>query len=129
MAVFRKLLKNRKGDIIIPVVDKLRWVPDYSKASSTNLWSSSTSTTITESGFVTTRVCYYKINANCELYIYINGLEVSYCAGEARGPNNAVVSSVSGVFPVSVGDIVSYGYTSGASANSKMCKFIPGKWA
>lgn len=104
-----------------------KWVPDYSNYGSTNLWASSSTTTITENGFVYAFINAYKTNANSQTNIKINGKIVAQSHAEARGPNNAVVCDCSGIFPVSAGDIVSYDVHSG-NVNSRDCYFIPGKW-
>lgn len=105
-----------------------RWVPDYANRSNTNLWANSTTTTITDFGFVTCVVNSYKVNTNSRTYIYANGKEMAVDAAEARGPNSAVVSGASLVLPVSPGDVISCGMTDGGGYNIKNCYFMPGKW-
>lgn len=104
-----------------------KWVPDYDNYGSTDLWASSSTTTIAENGFVYAFINCYKVNSNSEANIKINGKIVARSNAEARGPNNAVVCDCSGIFPVSAGDKVSYDVHSG-SINSRDCYFIPGKW-
>lgn len=128
MGIFKKLLKNGKGDTIIPVVDRYKWVPDYSRMSDTNLWGNSVTTNIENDGFVYVWGNYYLVNANCEVHIRVNNKIIMSEATEARGPNSAVVCNASGVIPVSAGDVVSITYSSGASPNRRICQFIPGKW-
>lgn len=103
------------------------WVPDYSNAGSTNLWGSSTTTTITDTGFVACTINGFGVNTTSNINIQANGLIVARGTGEARNPNNAVQTFAYAVIPVSSGDIISCNF-GGASVNCKTCYFIPGKW-
>ena len=126
MAVFRKLLRNRKGDIIIPVVDKLRWVPDYSKAETLSLNSNGSATIASgKCGWVVYYYYGYSVNQNHELYIKVNNQNVFSQTQEAPAPNSARAIQGRCMFPVSGGDVI----TQSGSSAGKSAVFIPGKWA
>lgn len=128
MAVFRKLLRNRKGDIIIPVVDKMCWVPDYTNMKSTNLWGSSSSATVQETGFLVFSVNAWKNGTSITLKMLVNGKQV--CITESyKDFNNNNSATLSGMVPVTAGDIVSYTGNNSPNYNYKNAYFVPGKWA
>lgn len=155
MPAYNRQLKDEDGNIIYPIINDgslqnnsvttgkiadgavteskidfttmKKWVPDYSNASSTNLWSNTNTATMTDTGWVACKICGFKANALCEMYINVNGVNVGVDVTEARSPANAVTATVNVFLPVSAGDVVVADFN-GANINWRSCIFIPGKW-
>ena len=102
-----------------------RWVPDYSNMSSTNLASQSDTFTIADTGFM-----QFKLNAwsqsPVQLTLSINGKTIFDETFEPRTSNSLCQGTISGVIPVTNGDVVSF--SKSGSWNNHEAHFIPGKW-
>lgn len=105
------------------------WVPDYANQNTTNLFSSSTTTTATDNGWIYVYwEGYYNSNA-VEAKITINGKTVSYMLSEnTYGSGTARTGSITGMFPVIIGDVVKVQNVAVTGTNRKEALFIPGKW-
>lgn len=104
-----------------------RWVPDYTNESTTNLWGSSETATITNTGFIYYAADYWSTQPK-KLYIRINNKIIDYADG-LKDLNNNYVAVAAGTAPVSAGDVVKIDRSDGAfNLNSKTLRFIPGKW-
>ena len=82
---------------------------------------------MTENGFVYANVSAYNGGHECSVYIKINNVRIAYGYSEALAPSGARVATTSGVFPVSVGDVVTLD-TDGNNGRAGAVYFIPGKW-
>lgn len=105
----------------------------------TNRWSSTVqSWTVDRKGFVVCDLWAFVARTTDSTSVvsqfYINGKRVGYAVSQATDPHSNITSSANGVFPVDVGDVVSYrvtvgpNYTQVATINYVGCQFIPGKW-
>jgi len=127
MAIFRKLLRNRKGDIIIPVVDKLRWVPDYDNK--TDLGGSTTSYTPTKSGWISfSTEAYHSGTGDPQIVFKMNNVEIMTLKGATTNNNGVRVIECANTFEVVEGDTFSYVETNVSGHNLRELYFIPGKW-
>lgn len=109
----------------IDLTEMKRWVPDYASKSSTNLWSSGTSATASQTGFVYYEANYWASNSQT-VSIRINNKVVDKAVG-LKDLNNNYAAIVAGTLPVTAGDVISISKGS-MTANSKGLYFIPGKW-
>ena len=102
-----------------------RWSPDYANKSSTNLFSSSTSATMTGNGFIEYEINYYNTSSAPTLTLKINDKSVQIAEG-GKDLNNNLATTMSGMRQVSVGDVVTL--TKSGNKNYQRLYFIPGKW-
>lgn len=107
-----------------------KWVPDYAQKSSTNIFSSGNSYTVTQDGFMQYALNAYRLGSSVAptATIKIND-EAIIIAESYRDYDNNMVTGASGVLPVSNGDTISLTFTGGPTVNYKQGYFIPGKWA
>lgn len=104
------------------------WMPDYATKETTNRWNGVTSWTVDRTGFVYLYLFAYVTGTlTTQNNLTINGVLVAEQTIEQAGSNGAKPGVITGIFPVKVGDVVSYG-TNG-SINTKFCGFIAGRWA
>ena len=103
-----------------------KWVPDYANMGDSNLASQGDTFTIADTGFMQFRVDAWSQN-RIQLTVSVNSKDIFDQLFEGRTSGGLCQGAISGVIPVTQGDIVTFSKGS-ASWNYHEAHFIPGKW-